>query len=340
MKRKRIEYQKYIRTKLEQKRYRGLFGLTENITLVGEEDLVLQREFRIDFVLQKVVPTVLIAGIFSHFKQYNLLEFKSYNDLLTTVSLTKYVGQLFWWLYAKRQDAQKNKSLDIRGDEVTLNIITVRRPRNVINELDELLGEQFIRYGGGHYQCNVLGVELHIFVINEFPIEREYYAWLIFSEGKQYEKFKEKLTQEIAKDEKYQIYLELITELEKEGSEKMAYEILKRILSDMPLEQQQKAVPPDILKNILNGMPVEQKQEVVSPDVMTDILKKGSEKMAYEILKRILSEMPIEQKQEVVSSDILKSILSDMQVKQKQETIRELLNQMSKEERKQFIEQL
>ncbi|MBM3236985.1 hypothetical protein FJZ31_11900 [Candidatus Poribacteria bacterium] len=96
-------------------------------------------------------------------------------------------GQLFWWLYAKRQNAKKSKSFDIRGDEVTLNIVTVGRPQNVLNELDELLGKQFIRHGGGHYQCDVIGVELHIFVINEFPIEREYYAWLIFSEGKQYE---------------------------------------------------------------------------------------------------------------------------------------------------------
>ena len=30
----------------------------------------------------------------------------------------------------------------------------------------------------------------------------------------------------------------------------MAYDILRKILRDMPLEQQQKAVSPDILKNI------------------------------------------------------------------------------------------
>ncbi|MFQ6039812.1 MAG: hypothetical protein ACE5PV_03065 [Candidatus Poribacteria bacterium] len=303
MKRKRVEYQKYIRTKLEQKRYRELFGLTDNITLEGEEDLVLQREFRIDFILQKVEPTMPITGIFSHFKHYNILEFKSYNDPLTVILLTKYIGQLFWWLYAKRQEAKKSESVDIRADEVTLNIVTVGRPRNVINELDELLGDKFIRHGDGHYQCNVMGVELHIFVINEFPIESEYYAWLVFSEGKQYEKFEEKLAQEIKEDEKYQIYLELITELEKEGSEKMAYEILRKILREMPLEQQQKAVSPDIMKSILSGMPVEQKQEVIS-------------------------------------SDILKSILSDMPVEQKQETIRDVLSQMSKEERQKIIEQL
>ena len=317
MKRKRVEYQKYIRTKLEQESYRELFGITDNITLEGEEDLVLQREFRIDFdtqatqskdfVLQKIYATIPIIGIFSHFKHYNILEFKSYNDPLTAILLTKYIGQLFWWLYAKRQDAQKSKSLDIRGDEVTLNIITVGRPQNVINELDELLGKQFIRHGGGHYQCNVMGVELHIFVINEFPISREYYAWLVFSEGKQYEKFKEKLAQEIKEDEKYQIYLELINELEKEGSEKMAYEILRKILREMPLEQKQKAVSPDILKSILSGMPTEQKQEVISSD----------------ILKGILSDMP---------ADILKGILSDMPVEQKQETIRDVLDRMSKDE--------
>jgi hypothetical protein len=222
LKRKRVEYQKYIRTKLEQQRYRELFGLTDNIALEGEEDLVLQREFRIDFVLQKICAAIPITGIFSHFKQYNILEFKSYNDPLTAILLTKYIGQTFWWLYAKNTEDRKNKSNEIREDEVTLNIVTVGRPRNVINKLDELLSEDFIRHGDGHYQCDVMGIELHIFVINEFPIEREYYAWLIFSEGKQYEKFQEKLIQEIEKDEKYQVYLELITELEKEGSEKMA----------------------------------------------------------------------------------------------------------------------
>ena len=292
MKRKRVEYQKYIRTKLEQESYRELFGLTENITLEGEEDLVLQREFRIDFdtqatqskdfVLQKIYATIPIIGIFSHFKHYNILEFKSYNDPLTAILLTKYIGQLFWWLYAKRQDAQKSKSLDIRGDEVTLNIITVGRPQNVINELDELLGKQFIRHGGGHYQCNVMGVELHIFAINEFPIEREYYAWLIFSEGKQYEKFKEKLAQEIEKDEKSQIYFELITELEKEGAEKMAYDILRKILREMPLEWQQKAVSPDILKSILSGIPVEQKQETIR-DVLSQMSKEERQKIIEQL---------------------------------------------------------
>ena len=82
----------------------------------------------------------------------------------------------------------------------------------------------------------------------------------------------------------------------------MAYEILRKILREMPLEQQQKAVSPDILKSILSGMPTEQKQEVIS-------------------------------------SDILKGILSGMPAERKQETIKDVLDHMSKEERQKIIEQ-
>ncbi len=74
MKRKRVEYQKYLRTKFEQERYRELFGLTDNIELRGEEDIVLQREFRIDFSLQKKDDTILTEGIFNYFKRYNILD--------------------------------------------------------------------------------------------------------------------------------------------------------------------------------------------------------------------------------------------------------------------------
>ena len=149
MKRKRVEYQKYIRTKLEQERYRELFGMTDNITLEGEEDLVLQREFRIDFdtqatqskdfvlqtptdapegLPQKICAAIPIIGIFSHFKHYNILEFKSYNDPLTTILLTKYIGQLFWWF--------RYASLGLSSEAY----------RNLLNPR-----------------------------LNEFPIEREYY---------------------------------------------------------------------------------------------------------------------------------------------------------------------
>ena len=119
---KRVEYQKYVRVKLEHKRHRKLFGLTDNIVLIGEEDIVLQREFRIDFVLRKIDVTIHIVGIFDYFREYNLLEFKSINDRLDMVLVDKYIGQLFWWLFAKKRDAKKGISGYIRNDEVTLTI--------------------------------------------------------------------------------------------------------------------------------------------------------------------------------------------------------------------------
>jgi len=54
----------------------------------------------------------------------------------------------------------------------------------------------------------------------------------------------------------------------------MAYEILR----EMPLEQQQKAVSPDILKSILSGMPVEQKQETIR-DVLRQMSKEERQKI-------------------------------------------------------------
>jgi len=73
LKAKRVEYQKFLRTKLEQEGYRELFGLSENIELDGGEDVVLQREFRIDFVFHKIDPTRPLEGIFFHFKAHFVL---------------------------------------------------------------------------------------------------------------------------------------------------------------------------------------------------------------------------------------------------------------------------
>ncbi|MBC8230573.1 hypothetical protein H8E77_13580 [bacterium] len=193
MKKKRVEYQKFLRVKFEQERYQKLFGLTDNIELRGEEDIVLQREFRIDFALQKKDEKIPTPGIFNYFKKYNLLEFKSLNDRLDIVLLTKYLGQLFWWLYAKRKDAKEGKGHDISDDKITLTVITVREPKGVIKELLRILGNQLtVRYHG-HYQWHVMGVEIHLVVINQLPVTHEHYAWLSFAEGTKYQQYRESI---------------------------------------------------------------------------------------------------------------------------------------------------
>jgi len=266
MKRKRVEYQKYLRTKFEQERYRELFGLTDNIALRGEEDIVLQREFRIDFSLQKKDDTIPTKGIFNYFKRYNILEFKSLNDLLNIVLMIKYLGQLLWWLYIRKSDAKEGKGHDISLEDVTLTIITVRRPREVLKELRRVLGNQLnVRYSG-HYQWFVMGVEVHLVVINQLPVTREHYAWLSFAEGTKYQQYQENLAQDIQQNEEFQVYLELLQELEEEGKERMAYEIVAQMLTNMPKDKLQevlKRLPTKKWREVLEGLPKEQLQEIL-----------------------------------------------------------------------------
>jgi len=268
-KQKRVEYQKYVRVKLEHKRHRNLFGLTDNIVLIGEEDIVLQREFRIDFVLQKIDGTIYIVGIFGYFRKYNLLEFKSINDRLDMTLVDKYIGQLFWWLFAKRRDAKKGVSGYIRNDEVTLTIITVGNPRNTIKELKDYLGEEgFEMVANGIYQWEVMGVLVRLIVVNNLDVIREHYGWLIFSEGEKYNEYKEKLVEEIKQDDSFQVYLELLNDIEKEGKERMADEILRKILADMPIERKEGVLvglpdSGDVLQRILADMHTEETLEML-----------------------------------------------------------------------------
>ena len=139
-----------------------------------------------------------------------------------------------------------------------MTIITVRRPREVLKELRRVLGNQLnLRYHG-HYQWHVMGIEVHLVVINQLPVTCEHYAWLSFAEGTKYQQYQENLVQEIQQDEEFQVYLELLQELEEEGKERMANEVLKRIIMKMPSEKQMA-----ILREILEKLPKEQLQEIL-----------------------------------------------------------------------------
>jgi len=252
---KRVEYQKYLRNKLEEERTCKLFGLTENIALVGEEDLVLQREFRIDFLFEKIDEDFPIESIFWYFKKYNLAEFKSVNDPLNLILLLKYLGQLFWWLFARKQAVKEEKGSDITPQNVTLTIITVTSPRNVLSFLENIKESiQFVKLDNGHYRWSVMAIEVHLLVINELLVTKENYGWLSFAEGRKYVEYREKLIEEIAQNyEMHQIYFELLTQLEEEGKERMASDVMLKYFSKMPVEYLQKTLaelPPERLQKI------------------------------------------------------------------------------------------
>jgi len=59
-----------------------------------------------------------------------------------------------------------------------------------------------------------MGVEVHLVVINQLPVTREHYAWLSFAEGTKYQQYRESLVQDIQQNEEFQVYLELLQELE------------------------------------------------------------------------------------------------------------------------------
>jgi hypothetical protein len=266
---KRVEYQKYLRNKLEDKHTRKLFGLTENIALAGEEDIVLQREFRIDLFFEKIDEDFPIEGIFWYFKKYNLAEFKSVNDPLNLILLLKYLGQLFWWFYAKKQSAKEEKGADIQPQDVTLTIITVSTPRTVLSFLENIKESiQFVKLDNGHYRWSVMAIEVHLLVINELRVTRENYGWLSFAEGRKYAKYQGKLAEEIVQDsETYQIYFELLTQLEKEGKERMARNVMQEYFLKMPLEDRMQIIkelvtPDEVLQKMLAELPPERLQKI------------------------------------------------------------------------------
>jgi len=333
-KRKRVEFQKFARTKLEHPIYRLLFGLTDNILISGEEDTVLQREFRIDFVLQKKVVGILLAGIFSFFKKFNILEFKSPRDLLDFEMYRKYVGQVFWWLHAKAVEVKEKKADDVYEDEVTLTIITVGSPNNVIKRVRNLLKINFEEKEEWHYQWWIGGVEVHLLIINKMLVEEPYYGWLTFSTGKKYDEYREKLAKEIARDSKYQFYLDLIIQLELEGEDKMVSDVIMRYISEMP---------DDKFVRMLSGISPERLGKNL-PELLNEFDQKGEDKMAYDVIVRFLSEMPDEQRKNIFmqmpEAKLVQALSVIEEKKVAKDIAKQLLLKMSSGEREAIIREV
>jgi hypothetical protein len=91
------------------------------------------------------------------------------------------------------------------------------------------------------------------------------------------------LSEEIVQNERLQIYLDILRDLEKEGKERMAYEVISRIIAEMPPELKVETLfgtlnrlPAEQLQKILAGLPKEQLQKAleVNSDGKTSANKK------------------------------------------------------------------
>ena len=320
---KRIEYQKFIRNKFEDTRYRELWGLSDNIEIVAEEDIVLQREFRIDFILVKIDESIPLEGIFSYFKKFNHLEVKSINDPLNIKFLWKYISQMGWWFFSCEDEKQR-----VNPKQVTLTMISVGRPRKVIQFLDEI-GVEYIETAGC-IQWELMGVEVRILIINRLDIIDENYGWLTLSEGKVFERYTEKLIQEIERDEKYDIYFELLAELEKEGKSRMGERILTRVIDDLSTDQLQRIVSGRVLTRVIDNLTTDQLQRVVSEGVLGRLIESLPPEELQSLvsgstLDRFVESLPPERLQSVMSGDTLVRFIQNLPSEELRR-IRDVLN--------------
>jgi len=287
---KRVEYQKFVRNKLDNPRYSRLFGLSDNIEIMAEEDIVLQREFRIDLILVKKDESIPLEGIFSYFKEFNHLELKSINDPFNIKLLWKYISQMGWWFYFREDEKQR-----VNPKQVTLTVISIRRPREVIKFLEEI-GVEYVETAG-YVQWNLMGVDVRILIVNRLELTEENYGWLTLSEGKTYEIYLDTLVFDIKRDEKYDIYLELLDELEKEGKDRMAERILTRIIDDLPPERLQRVVSGNAFGRLIENFPPEELPE----GALCKLIERLPPEKLSMISRNLIKNLPPDQLQDILS---------------------------------------
>ncbi len=144
-----------------------------------------------------------------------------------------------------------------------------------------------------------MGIPVYLLVINELDLRPAHYAWLSFAEGKPYEAYQERLSEDVAQNETYQIYIDILRDLEKEGKERMAYEVLSRIISEMPPERAEKlllSMPTSLRQKwqveAMQKMLSEQLQTKFGPlpqEVVENVQKMASEDALSDLAKRVIT---------------------------------------------------
>ena len=149
-----------------------------------------------------------------------------------------------------------------------------------------------------------MAIEVHLLAINELRVTRENYGWLSFAEGKKYVEYQEMLAEGLTQDsEMYQNYLELLTQLEEEGKERMASDVMMKYFLKMPAEKQVQFLTEEIIQLEEKG-----KERVASDVMMKYFLKMPVGKQVQlikeliapdEVLQETLAELPPEKLQKI-----------------------------------------
>ncbi|MBI1928315.1 hypothetical protein HYR99_29235 [Candidatus Poribacteria bacterium] len=85
--------------------------------------------------------------------------------------------------------------------------------------------------------------------------------------GKKFEAYQEQLIEDVAQDERTQIYLDILSELEEEGKDRMADEVILKLIDRMPPERFERLLlnlPVEKLLRTLSRLPAEQLQKALT----------------------------------------------------------------------------
>ncbi len=180
--------------------------------------------------------------VFSYFRVYNQIEFKSKADPLTRDGYNLIRGRSYLYLGEKK----------ISASLMTVTIISARQPRNVLYHSPPDV--KWESEGKGHYKSTDI-FPVNLFVCNELEIESKNYPLLLFAASK--EKFRQFVEQIIGENNIAYIYYASRVEpqitkevLQMAGKQNLYEKQLQRIVDSMGTDLLKKMTPEERVRGL------------------------------------------------------------------------------------------
>jgi hypothetical protein len=200
---------------------------------------------------QEESQRLALASPFTFFAQYNLLEFKSSSDPLTSAEYKHIIARAYLYMAEVGID---NLS------RLTVCAVTAGKPIKTLTQLPELV--KFSNVSQALYKSEYF--PFYVLVIAELAIEEQNYPLLLFSKGRKRKAFLKELVRKRAMEYlrlAYQLYPEDVTEVFSMSKDYPTLEEnIQFIIKDLGLERLLKHTHP---QEIAQAIPTEQKETVL-----------------------------------------------------------------------------